>query len=242
MGQRNSLRQKVFIALGWLGFSLITCAAAWAQADARPCDIGQFIQGTVGEWVGIYEESTNGEKAENRYFRAVIKSSGADTYEALFDYFKPDDKTRTPVKVGGSTVIIKIASDGTATSTIAGDGQVRTDIGRMKPERHQLCETLNLSPDGALRGRGQGNIQVSGLPMGLGKNGRILDYCSTWEKPDGILKMSRQFKVRFRALGIRKTYDVKAEFVARPGSNLMGLIRQAERKSGSETAFSPAPK
>jgi hypothetical protein len=242
MGQRVSLRLQYFIALNALGFSLITYGFGWAQPGGRPCNLGAFIHSTIGEWVGSYQESTNGQKPDNRYFKAVIRPVGPDSYEARFDYYRPDEKTGAPVKIGGSTVAIKLGPDGTATSTIAGDGQVRTDTGRMKPEQHQLCEVLCLSSDGVLQGRGEGNIQVSGLPMGLGKNGRILDYCSTWENRNGSLKMSRQFKVRFRALGIRKTYDVKAEFIARPGGNVMEIMKTAGKNTSRETAFSPVSK
>jgi len=240
MSQRSLFLQKLFIAGLALILNPMVYTAGWAQANTPPGSIREFIHGLVGEWVGSYEESTDGEKADNRYFRAVIRQSGPDSYEAVFNYYKPDPQTGALMKIGCSTVNTKLSPDGTATNTITGDGQVRVESGRLKPERHQLCEVLCLSPAGAVQGRGNGRIQVSGIPMGLGKNGRMVDYCSTWSKSNGLLKMSRQFKARFKVLGISKSYDIKAEFTARPGSNLNEVMKIAESSLGNKVV-SPLP-
>jgi hypothetical protein len=51
-----------------------------------------------------------------------------------------------------------------------------------------------------------------------------------------VLKMSRRCRLKFKALCFSKSYDVRTECVARPGSDLMGVIKSAESKAGGARA------
>jgi hypothetical protein len=233
------MRQCAFAGVFFCLFTLIlisSCPGAKAgPAFPQRVEVENFFNSLVGDWVGTYEEVTNGEKAETRYFRAVIKQPNPASCETVFEYYRFDRTSNSPVKVGASSIITCILPDGTGQSTTVGDGQVKVDDHTLQPEKHRITEVLRWSPGGGgLEGRGQGSINVSGVAMNLGKNGKILDYRSTCSQSDGILKMSRQFRIKFKVLCFSKSYNVKTDFVARPGRDLAGLTKSLESKAGPE--------
>jgi len=69
-----------------------------AQPSAPPASVGSFLDSLVGEWIGTCVQSTDGKAAGNKYFHAVIKQPGPDTYETVFEYYRLDEQTGAPLK------------------------------------------------------------------------------------------------------------------------------------------------
>lgn len=208
-----------------LALALIISTTAYAQPASQPNPARDFVHSLVGEWVGVCEQSTDGKQADNKYFHATIKQSGPDTYQTAIEYYRRDEQTGAPVRVGESTMTTGLASDGTATNDITGQGQVMIDPKTSKPEQHDLSEVLTLSPSGGLQGTGSGRISVSGMAFGVGKNGKVDDYRSTWAIQDGALKISQELKVDFKVLFVRKSFVIAAQLTGSRGSDIAGLMK-----------------
>lgn len=228
MRQHVSLSRILAVLTVPLVLLVITSRAGRAQASAPPNNVGSFIHGLIGEWVGTCVQSTDGKATDNKYFHAVIKQSGPDTYETVFEYYRLEPQTGAPIKVGVTTMATTVAADGTATNRITGKADVLIDPETLKPEQHDLSEVLRVSPSGGLEGIGSGSIKVSGLPLGLGKNGTVQDYRSTWSQSNGVLSISQHLKVKFKVLFFSKRFTIIADYTARPGSDIVGLMKRAE--------------
>ena len=198
-----------------------------AEPGGAPDNVASFLHGLVGEWVGTCVQSTNAKAAENKYFHAVIKQTGPDGYETVFEYYRLDPQTGAPIKVGATTMSTTVAPDGTATNRITGKADVLIDPTTRKPEQHDLSEVLRVSPAGGLEGTGSGTIKVSGMPLGAGKSGRVREYHSTWSQRNGVLSMHQRLNAKFRVLFFSKSFAIIADYTARRGSDIAGLMKRA---------------
>jgi hypothetical protein len=191
--------------------------------------VKSFFQGIVGEWIGTCEQSTDGEQADNKYFRAVVKQVDANSFTTNFDYYKYDEKAEAPVQIGSSSITTTIAPDGSAKNKITGKGTMLVDY-KPKQQKHDLQEVISSTPSG-LRGQGTGTLSVSGMPLGLGKNGKIQQANSTWTFSKGVLSIRQDIKAGFRALFINKSFYVKANYTAQRGSDVVSLMTGRTRVS-----------
>jgi hypothetical protein len=230
MGHVNrEIRMARILAMLIAVISLASTAVI-PQSVAQPHDVKGFVHNLIGEWIGTYEEFTDGEKADAKYFHAIIKQSNPDTYQTIFEYYRLDEKTCVPIKVGESVMTTRVAADGTATNSIIGKGQVLIDPNTSKPEQHNLSEVLKVSPPSGMQGSGGGRISVSGLTFGVGKNGKVRDYHSAWTMQNGTLKISQMLNVSFRLLLFSKSFVITAEFTGDRGSDITGLMKRVECK------------
>lgn len=208
---------SIAVALGLLIF-----VSSTASAQSQSIDSKQFINSLVGDWVGTCEQSTDGEVAENKYFHATIKQVDPGVYTGNFDYYRIDPNTGGPLHIGQSTIRIDIAADGTAKSKITGSGIVMVE-NKPKTQEHELTEVLTCTPDG-LQGKGDGKLSVSGMPFGIGKNGKVKSATSEWFMDIGVLTINQNIKVGFRTLVFSKSFELAANYKARKGSDIASLM------------------
>jgi len=213
-----------------LTLALIFPAVSHAQPDA-----GAFLKSIVGEWVGACEQSTDGEKAGDKYFHFVVKQVDQRTFSSEFKYYRFDEATRTPIHIGDTTFVSTIEPDGTVTNNISGQGTILVDE-KPKPEEHQLVEALSCAGDNALTGRITGNISIGGLLFGLGKNGEVHDGTSAWSLDNGVLTIHQSLKAGFRILFFTKNFTVVAHSTARRGSDVVSLMTEAARVAAGPTS------
>jgi uncharacterized protein affecting Mg2+/Co2+ transport len=211
-------------------FAIATSVAGYSQPSVPPRDISSFFHEVIGEWIGTVEQYTDGVKADTKYFHGVVKQTSPDAYEAVFEYYRLDNKTHTPVQVGVTRMTTKITEEKIATNTITGRGDVFLNPKTSKPEEHRMSEVLRMSPSGSLEGKGSGKISVGDTVLGIGKNGEVSDYTSTWELNNGVLSITERLRVTFHVLFFAKHYDIVDDFKAKRGSDIMGLM-----KSGSSS-------
>lgn len=207
---------------------VITSATGNAQPVTESSGIEGFFAKLPGDWVGSVAESTDGKAGSAKFFHSVTKKLSADIYETVFTYYRLDEKTGAPVLVGVSGMATKIDTAGTATNTVTGKGDILVDVNTWKPETHDLTELLRTSPTGGLVGTGGGNISVTGMPLGLGKNGKVQGYTSTWSLNNDVLKISQKFNVGFRVFLFRKSYAVTIDYTAKRGTDIIGLMKAAK--------------
>jgi hypothetical protein len=215
------LRAALVVALG-----LAVGSGAFAQSSttAPCCPIAQFFRGIAGEWVGVCRQSTDGQCAEDKYFHVSICEEGASCFAARFDYYRLDSSGAL-VRIGGSSVIVTVASDCSATGRITGNGEVLVDH-KPKKQEHDLVESFTSTGDGQIQARGTGTLKVSGMPLGLGKLGRVREDQSSWVVSNDTLSIIQRLNIAFRALCFCKSYKIEACYTAVRGSDVSSQVRQ----------------
>ncbi len=212
------------------------CGSAHCQALNQCSGVASFFLSMPGEWVGTVTQSTDGKLSETKFFRATTRQVTSDTYETAFSYYRSNAKTCEPVAAGTSCIATKIDALGTATNSITGKGDVLVDGTVLKPETHVLTEILNVCPSGGLQGTATGCVSVSGMPLNLGKNGKVRDYSSTWSMDGNVLKINQRFKVSFVVLMLRRNHSIVADYTATRGTDLAGLMRDTQNKAAGPPA------
>lgn len=208
------------------------------EASTAPVpDIRAFLTSLTGEWVGACKQATDGQNAEDKYFHAVVKQVDGDNFDTQFEYYRTENGE--PVLIGTSSITTTVTADGAASNRIKGKGVVRVNM-KPKNQTHDLTEALKATGPTTLEGRGSGTITVSGMPLNLGKNGKITDSESTWKLDKDVLTIRQSIKAGFRVVFFSKTFRVTADYVARRGSDLAALMR-AESQSASSSLGTLAP-
>jgi len=227
-------------ALGALGAALVIGAAAYAQpSSSPPGNPGDFFRGIVGEWIGTCEQSTDGEQAENKYFHAVVTQVDANTFESRFKYYRWDKETGSPLHVGDATIVTTVEPDGSATNRISGRGTILVHD-KPQTQQHEMLEVVTSTSADSLQSRGSGKIQVSGMPFGLGKNGRIRDAECTWSLNNGVLTIQQTLKAEFRILFFKRVFTVRAQYTAMRGSDIVGLMTEEPLVAAESTGADPS--
>lgn len=176
-----------------------------------------------GDWVGTYKQSTNGQAGPESYFKVTVKEGASGTYTAHFEYYNLDAK-RALQQIGASDATTTITSPTSATSKIVGTGEVMVDC-KAKRQQHDITENLTWNC-GTMTGRGSGSLKVSGMPLGLGKLGKVRDDQSTWQICGDTLTVHQAMSVVFRALFISKSFRVTVDYTATRGTDVSKVIKQ----------------
>ena len=234
---RSRLRGRRLRCVLTIAAALAVALSAAAFAEPLPSSQGSardFFCAIAGEWIGTCEQTTNGEQAEDKYFHGVVTQLNPDTFESKFEYYRLDEETGEPHRAGETTVITTFQPDGTATSKIVGKGEVLIK-NKPKNQEHELTEVVKCADDGGLQGQGSGVIRVSGMPLGLGKKGKVDKAESSWSLDDGVLTIRQSLNVGFRVLFIKKSFDVVAQYTATRGSDVASLMTEPTQVSSSST-------
>ena len=211
----------------FLMFMMIT---SYAQQPTSTNSTSDFFRIIVGEWIGMCDQSTDGVKADDKYFHALVKQVNANTFSAAFDYYRIDKRTNTPLRIGSTTFTTTIETDGAAKNKITGKGIMLVN-NKPKNQQHELQEILTSPKAGNLQGHGAGKISVNGMPFGLGKNGKIADSKSSWSLNNDVLTIHQTISAGFRALFFKKTFKISANYTARRGSNVASLWSNQTRSA-----------
>lgn len=197
-------------------------AASEQTSKPTSCAIGEFFHGIVGEWVGVCKQSTDSKSADDKYFHIVITDTGSGHYTAKFEYYRVNDDG-TLARIGTSNFTATISSDRQATTRIIGNGELLVD-NKAKKQEHDLTESLTSINSETVEARGSGSLKVLGMPLGLGKLGKVRDDQSTWSLSGGTLSIHQSLSIVFRALCFSKGFKVDADYSAVRGSDISSQI------------------
>lgn len=207
-------------------------------SHAQSCNTAEFFHKVVGDWIGVCQQTTDGEKADDKYFHVAVRKTGDNAFESHFEYYRLDPKSGAPQRAGESLVSTTIGPDGAACSKIKGSGTVMV-FSSLKTQRHEVCETAKSDGANGVHSEGKGTVCVNGMPLGLGKNGKITSTKSTWTLSDGTLSIHQVLKIGFKALLVGKSFDMTADYKAKRGTDVAGLMtgKSAISAQPSHAAF-----
>lgn len=210
-----------------LAFSVAAVAEPVTQES--PSD---FFHSIVGEWIGVCEQSTNDEPADNKYFHVVVKQNGEKAFDTHFNYYRACENTDKPLKIGKAEIRTTIEPDGTARNVIIGEGTVLVDY-KPKDQRHELVEVVYANGHSELHGQGTGKVEVMGMPFGLGKNGRVRDSNSVWALNGDTLVIEQTLRLDFRFLVFNRSFDIAACYNAVRGTDVATLMKKSNQISST---------
>ena len=187
-----------------------------------PGSIGEFFHGIVGEWVGVCKQSTNDQAADDKYFHVVITDKGSGQFSAKFEYFRVNDDGSL-TRIGVSDVSATVSSANQASTRIVGSGELLVDD-KPKKQEHDVTEVLSSTGSGTVEGHGTGTLKVMGMPLGLGKLGKVRDDQSSWSQSGATLSIHQSLSIVFRALCFSKSFRFDAEYTAVRGSNVYSQV------------------
>ena len=208
--------------LAILTFILASTAFAQPAPSTRAVD---FYQKVVGDWVGTYEHTTDGEQAEDIYFKFSVKQSDPNSFTGKFAYFRLNEATGDPEPAGTATIKSTVEADGSVTNVISGEGTIMIE-NNLKQQTYNLVEKLCNSDCGDLSGDICGKVSVAGLPFGVGKNGRVFSGSSAWSLDGDVLTINQSIKAGFKVLFFSKSYTLLANSKATRGTDVAAIMKK----------------
>jgi len=193
-----------------------------------PSDVGQrFFAALEGDWVGTTQQRIEGQASLTRYFHLVARRQDARTFAMTVYYFRPDPKTGVLEPSGTERGTSTLAPDGTIERHSDGSGAVLVD-NELKLERHSATGCARATAAGTLAGEASGTIRVEGLPLGMGRRGKIERIREEWTVKGDCLTGSTGFVARFRAFLVTKRFNVETTCSAKRGSDVAALASRRE--------------
>lgn len=206
--------------LAILIFILASTAFAQPAQSTRAVD---FYQKVVGDWVGTYEHTTDGEQAEDIYFKYSVKQADPNSFTGQFAYYRLN-AAGDAEPAGNATIQSTVQDDGTVKNVISGDGTILIE-NKLKQQSYNLVETLSSSTCG-LSGDIGGKVSVVGLPFGVGKNGRVTSGSSAWSLDGDVLTIKQSIKAGFKVLLFSKSYSLLANSKATRGTDVAAIMKK----------------
>lgn len=202
--------------------ALASIASAQPTSSTTSAD---FFRSIVGDWVGTYEHAVNGEQAEDTYFKFSITQVDQDSFASHFEYYRLDPVSGDPQPAGSAKIESMVQADGSVKNVTTGDGTILVE-NKPKQQTYNLTEVLG-SSDCGVTGKIGGKISVSGLPLGVGKNGQIYDGSSSWSVDGNVLTIKQSLKAGFKVLLFSKRYSLEASSKAIRGTDVAALMTKA---------------
>jgi hypothetical protein len=214
-----------------LGVSLIfVTAASFGQSQLQAGE--RFFAELEGEWVGTAQQRVEGQEPLARYFHLVVQRQDARTFAMTVHYFRPNPKTGALEAFGSEQGTSTLLPDGTIQRQMQGTGSVLVE-NQPKPESHTANGRARATAPGAIEGEASGKIRVDGLPLGLGRSGKIEQAREEWTVGGGVLTGHTAFVACFKKLFVRKRFKVETTCRAERGSNVAALAARSDVRLAS---------
>jgi hypothetical protein len=210
------------------GSRTVFCSGLAGDATTPPTAAQQFYARVLGDWVGTTVSRLDGAKPVTGYFHLVITRVDENTIREEYTFYRLQSKTAGTSEAGGletsgtESDLSTIESNGTIHRTVQGSGTILIDFKPKKQSFEASGAARFTSPD-HLEAAVKGKIAVDGMPLGLGKHGRLRNATATWSLEDGKLIGQTQFEASFHVLFIAKRYRVQIQLRAERGANFQTI-------------------
>ena len=209
------------------GLLLASCTIVSAQSPSSQT-ARDLMKSAVGDWIGTCDQTTDGDETESKYFHAKVRQTDECAFRTEFGYYRADPGTGAPVRAGSATMISTIRPDGTVKNSVTGEGSMYV-FDQLKPQKHEYAEEIRPTAEGTMEGSGSGTLRVEGMPLGLGKKGKIRDAKTFWSVKNGVLAIRQTLKATFKALIFSKSFRFEAQYTAKRGSDVASLITKGPK-------------
>jgi hypothetical protein len=213
------------ILLGLAGRRAVFSSPLAPDATARRTAAQQFYTHVLGHWVGTTVSRLDTAEPVTGYFHLLITRVDENTFREEYTFYRIHPKTGVLERSGTQSDLTTIASDGVIHRTSQGSGTVLIDF---KPKNQSFEASGEARFTGAdhLEVEAKGKIAVDGLPLNLGKNGK-LKATATWSLEKDKLISQTHAETSFRVLFFGKRYRIETQLRAQRGANVQIVAGRA---------------
>jgi hypothetical protein len=198
------------------------CAAAPADTPSPTTEAHQFYLRVLGEWVGTAVSRLSGAEPTLAYFHLVVSRMDANTFREEYTFYRIHPQTGVLAPSGTQSVLSAIGADAVIRQTCRGSGTVLIDMEPKKESFEATGEARMTSPE-LLQAEAQGKIAVDGLPLNLGKNGKLRKATASWSLQDDKLSGETLVETSFRSFLLVKRFRMETQLRAERGSDVRTL-------------------
>jgi hypothetical protein len=185
----------------------------------------QFYTRVLGHWVGTTVSRLDTAEPVTGYFHLLITRVDENTFREEYNFYRIHPKTGVLERSGTQSDLSTIASDGVIQRTSRGSGTVLIDL---KPKNQSFEASGEARFTGAdhLEVEAKGKIAVDGMPLNLGKNGK-LKATASWSLEEDKLISQTHVETSFRVLFFSKRYRIETQLRAQRGANVQIVAGRA---------------
>jgi hypothetical protein len=207
------------LALSAAGGGACFCAEIPGQASPRPPAAQQFYVRVLGQWVGTTTSRLDGAQPVTGYFHLVVTRVDDNTFREEYTFYRVHPKTGVLECSGTQTDLSTIEGDGVVHRTCKGSGTILIDF-KPKNQAFEAAGEAHFASPEHLDAEVKGKIAVDGMPLNLGKNGKLRKATASWSIEEGKLVGQTQVETSFRALLFTRRYRIQTELRAQRGTSV----------------------
>jgi hypothetical protein len=213
------------ILLGLAGRPVVFCSAPAPDATARLMAAQQFYTRVLGHWVGTAVSRLEGAEPVTGYFHLLITRVDENTFREEYTFYRISPTTGVLERSGTQSDLSTIESNGIIRRTSQGSGTVLIDF-KPKNQSFQASGEAHFTGPDHLEVEAKGKIAVDGMPLGLGKNGK-LKATAAWSLEEDKLICQTHVETSFRVLFFGKRYRIETQLRAQRGANVQIVAGRA---------------
>jgi hypothetical protein len=226
-------RPSLFAAL--LAAAILFCLAgspavgASGLADgptARLMDAQRFYTRVLGHWVGTTVSRLDRTEPQTGYFHLLITRVDENTFREEYTFYRTHPKTGVLERSGTQSDLSTIDSNGIIHRSCRGSGTVLIDL-KPKNQSFDASGKAHFIGSDHLAAEVKGKIAVDGLPLNLGKKGKLRKATATWSLEADKLIGQTRIEMSFRVLLFTKRYRVETQLHAQRGANVQIVAGRA---------------
>jgi hypothetical protein len=199
------------------------CAELPAVSSARATPGQQFYTRALGHWVGTTVSHLDSDPPVTGYFHLLITRVGENAFQEEYTFYRIHPKTGLLELSGTQLDLSTIDSSGAIHQCCKGSGTILIDFKPKNQAFDAAGEARFTSPD-CLEAEVTGKIAVDGMPLNLGKNGKLRKATASWSLEDGKLVGETHVETSFRALLFTKRYRIETQLRAQRGANVQLVV------------------
>jgi hypothetical protein len=231
VSRRPSLCAALFAApllLGLASSRAVFCSGLAGDATTPPTAAQQFYAQVLGDWVGTTVSRLDGAKPVTGYFHLLITRVDEHTIREEYTFYRLHPKTAGTRKAGGletsgtESDLTTTESNGAIHRSVQGSGTILIDF-KPKKQSFEASGTAHFTSPDHLEAEAKGKIVVAGMPLGLGKHGKLQKATASWSLEAGKLIGQTQFEASFRVLFFTKRYRIAIQLRGERGTNFQTL-------------------
>jgi hypothetical protein len=203
------------------------CFAAVATDMPNPItDAHQFYVRVLGDWVGTAVSRLGGAEPTMAYFHLVFSRLDANTFREEFTFYRIHPQTGVLAPSGTQSVLSAIGADAVIRQSCRGSGTVLIDM-QPKNESFEARGEARMTGPELLQAEAEGRIAVDGMPLNLGKNGKLRKATASWSLQDDKLTGVSRVETSFRGLILVKRFRMETQLRAERGSDVRAVAGRA---------------
>jgi hypothetical protein len=186
----------------------------------------QFYTRVLGHWVGTTVSRLDTADPVTGYFHLLITRVDENSFGEEYTFYRLHPKTGVLERSGTQSDLSTIASNGVIRRTCRGSGTVLIDF-KPKNQSFEASGEVHFAGPDRLEAEVKGKIAVDGMPLNLGKRGKLRKATATWSLADDTLTGQTHVETSFRALFFAKRYRIETQLRAQRGANVQIVAGRA---------------